>query len=196
MTLTRRQLVLRTGALSASVALPGLGLPPALAADDDPKTFDEDTIAKDVTDFFGSTTEGLAKVIEKAFKEQGKPNAYIKGEEAGAAITVGLRYGEGHLTMKSGGTGRVYWAGPSIGFDFGANAAKTYALIYKLPRVADIYQRFGGVDGSLYFIGGAGINYVRRGSIVVAPIRLGVGLRSGASVGYMHFRREKSWNPL
>lgn len=196
MTLTRRQLVLRTGALSAGVALPALRLTPALAADDEPKAFDEETIAKDVTEFFGSTTEGLAKVIEKAFKEQGKPNAYIKGEEASAAVTVGLRYGEGHLTMKSGGTGRVFWAGPSIGFDFGANVAKTFALVYKLPRVADIYQRFGGVDGSLYFIGGAGINYVRRGSVVVAPIRLGVGLRSGASVGYMHFRREKSWNPL
>ncbi|MGM9514983.1 DUF1134 domain-containing protein [Roseateles sp. DB2] len=188
----RREALQTLGTLGAGLLLPGL----ALAADKKEDTYDEDSILKAATDFFGSTTEGLAKVIEKAFKEQGRPNAYIKGEEAGAAITVGLRYGDGQLIMKGGGGGRVYWAGPSIGFDFGANASKVFTLCYHLPNSAAIYQRFPGVEGSLYYIGGAGINYQRLDGITLAPIRLGVGLRTGASVGYIHYRREKSYNPF
>jgi hypothetical protein len=168
----------------------------AFAADDEKGTYDQDSVLKEANAFFGNTTEGLAKVIEKAFKDQGRPNAYIKGEEVAGAISVGLRYGDGQLTMKSGGGARVFWAGPSIGFDLGGNASKVFVLVYHLPTVGDIFQRYPGVDGSLYYIGGAGINYQQRGSIVLAPIRLGVGLRTGASVGYMHYRREKSWNPL
>lgn len=187
----RRLLLTGFGASLGASALP------ALAADDeDDRTYDEDSILKAATDFFGSATEGLAKVIEKAFKEQGRPNAYVKGEEASAAITVGLRYGEGQLIMKGGGGARVYWAGPSIGFDLGANASKVFTLVYKLPRASAIYQRFPGVEGSLYYIGGAGINYQRLKGITLAPIRLGVGLRTGASVGYLHYRPNKSWNPF
>ena len=168
-----------------------------LASDnDDDSTYDRDSVLKEANEFFGNTTEGLAKVVEKAFKEQGRPNAYIKGQEVAGAISIGLRYGDGTLTMKSGGSAHVYWAGPSIGFDLGGNASKVFVLVYHLPSVDDIFQRFPGVDGSLYYIGGAGINYQQRGSVVLAPIRLGVGLRSGASVGYMHYRRDKSWNPL
>ena len=166
-----------------------------LGADSD-STYDQDSVLKEAEAFFGNTTEGLAKVIEKAFKDQGRPNAYIKGEEVAGAISVGLRYGDGQLTMKSGGASRVYWAGPSIGFDLGGNASKVFVLVYHLAKADDIFQRFPGVDGSLYYIGGAGLNYQQRGSIVLAPIRLGVGLRAGASVGYMHYRRDKSWNPL
>lgn len=186
------------GRLGGYAAL-GLALPLPAWAEDKPKddgTYDEDSVLKAATDFFGETTEGLAKVIEKAFKEQGRPNGYIKGEEAGAAITVGLRYGNGTLMMKRGGSAQVYWAGPSVGFDLGANASKVFTLVYKLPRIADIYQRFPGVDGSLYYIGGAGINYQRSKGVTLAPIRLGVGLRAGASVGYIHYRREKSINPF
>jgi hypothetical protein len=186
----RRQHLQQLAALAATSALP------ALAAEDKDGTYDEDSIVKAATEFFGQTTEGLAKVIEKAFKEQGRPNAYIKGEEAGAAITVGLRYGQGELLVKGGGVHKVFWAGPSIGFDLGANAAKVFTLVYKLPKPADIYQRFPGVDGSVYYIGGAGINYQRLKGITLAPIRLGVGLRAGASVGYVHYRREKSINPF
>ncbi len=185
----RRQHLQQLAALAAASALP------AVAADDD-ATYDEDSVLKAATEFFGQTTEGLAKVIEKAFKEQGRPNAYIKGQEAGAAITVGLRYGEGELRMKGGGASKVFWAGPSIGFDLGANASKVFTLVYKLPKASAIYQRFPGVDGSLYYIGGAGINYQRLNGITLAPIRLGVGLRAGASVGYIHYRREKSINPF
>ncbi len=190
--LDRREALQGLGSLGAGLLLPGL----AVANEKKEDTYDEDSILKAATDFFGSTTEGLAKVIEKAFKEQGRPNAYIKGEEAGAAITVGLRYGDGQLIMKSGGGARVYWAGPSIGFDFGANASKVFTLCYHLPNPGAIYQRFPGVEGSLYYIGGAGINYQRLNGITLAPIRLGVGLRTGASVGYIHYRREKSYNPF
>lgn len=186
----RRQHLQHLAALAAATALP------AGAADEDKdSTYDQDSILKAAADFFGQTTEGLAKVVEKAFKEQGRPNAYIKGEEASAAITVGVRYGEGELLMKGGGT-KVFWAGPSIGFDLGANASKVFTLVYRLPKASAIYQRFPGVDGSLYYIGGAGINYQRLNGITLAPIRLGVGLRAGASVGYIHYRREKSLNPF
>ncbi len=177
------------------VALLGLtlALPTAAATED---TYDQDSILKDATEFFGSTTEGLAKLVEKAFKEQGRPNGYIKGEEASGAIAVGLRYGDGELLMKNGGSKRVYWTGPSLGFDLGGNASKVFILVYHLPSVDRIFQRYPGVDGSFYYVGGAGINYQQRGAIVLAPIRLGVGLRAGASVGYMHYTPEKTWNPF
>lgn len=186
----RRELLLGAGAGLLTPVLP------AWAANDDDKTYDQDSVLHAATEFFGNTTEGLAKVIEKAFKEQGRPNAYIKGEEASGALTVGLRYGEGELVQKAGAGRKVYWAGPSIGFDAGGNASKVFTLIYKLPNVDALFQRFPGVDGSLYYIGGAGINYQRRDGITLAPIRLGVGLRAGASVGYVHYRREKSVNPF
>lgn len=186
----RRQLLARLGAGALATTLPAW----SLAADDD--TYDQESTLKAATAFFGSTTEGLAKVIEKAFREQGRPNGYLRGEEVSGAITVGLRYGEGELAMKSGATRKVYWAGPSIGLDLGANASKVFVLIYKLPDADAIFKRYPGVDGSLYYIGGAGINYQRLDGVTLAPIRLGVGLRTGASVGYVHYRREKSLNPI
>ena len=187
----RRQHLQHLAALAAASALPALAAP---EKDDD--TYDQESVLKAATDFFGETTEGLAKVIEKAFKDQGRPNAYIRGQEASGAVTVGLRYGDGELLMKGGGGAKVYWAGPSIGFDVGGNASKVFTLIYHLPKPSAIYQRFPGVDGSLYYIGGAGINYQRLKGITLAPIRLGVGLRAGASVGYIHYRRQKSINPF
>ena len=188
----RREVVGKLLAGSAVAAYPSL----LLAAESEEITYDKNTISHDVTEFFGSTTEGLATVIEKAFAEHGRPNGFVKGEEASAAVTVGVRYGNGTLTLKSGGSRKVYWSGPSIGFDLGANASKVFILVYHLKKVDDIFKRYAGVDGSLYYVGGAGINYQRRGSVVLAPIRLGVGLRAGASVGYMHYRRDKSWLPL
>jgi len=171
------------------------------AQNDSPKksesdTYDQDSVLKEAEAFFGRSTEGLAKVIEKAFKEQGRPNGYVKGEEAAGAVAVGLRYGNGTLVMKDGATRRVWWQGPSIGFDFGGNVAKVFVLVYHLPRTSAIFQRFPGVDGSLYWVAGAGINYQRRNGIVLAPIRLGVGLRAGASVGYMKYTARKTYNPF
>ena len=170
-----------------------------LAADTqkDEETYDQDSVIKDATEFFGKSTEGVAKVIEKAFKENGRPNGYIKGEEASAAIGIGLRYGNGTLHMKKDGKStKVYWQGPSIGFDVGANASKVFVLVYHLPKADSVFQRFPGVDGSLYYVAGAGINYQRRDGITLAPVRLGVGWRAGASVGYMHYTRHKTLNPL
>lgn len=173
---------------------------PAFALDKtkeaDRNTYDQDTVLKDAEKFFGHGTEGLAKVIEKAFKEHGRPNAYITGEEASGAVGVGLRYGDGTLKMKTGATRRVFWQGPSIGFDWGANASKVFVLVYHLPNTAKLFQRFPAVDGSFYYVGGVGINYQQRDDIILAPIRLGVGLRAGASIGYMHYSRSKTYNPF
>jgi hypothetical protein len=159
------------------------------------KTYDQDSVLQDAENFFGKNTEGLAKVIEKAFKDHGRPVGYIRGEEAAGAIGVGLRYGDGTLIMK-GGTRKVFWTGPSIGFDAGANLSKVFVLVYHLDKPGAIFQRFPGVDGSLYFIGGVGMNYQQRDRIVLAPIRLGVGLRAGASVGYMNYTPKKTYNPF
>ena len=164
------------------------------AAEED--TYDQDSIIQDATAFFGKGAAGLAGVIEKAFKDHGRPNGYIQGEEVSGAIGIGLRYGDGMLHLKSAGNTKVYWQGPSVGFDLGADAAKVFVLVYHLPSKAAIFQRYPGVDGSLYYVGGAGINYQQRDNVILAPIRLGVGLRSGASVGYMHYTRHKTYNPL
>lgn len=190
---TRRDWLIRAGAGSLALAVPALGI----AADvTDDSTYDEAGTLKAATDFFGQTTEGLANVVAKAFREQGRPNAFIRGEEVAAAITAGVRYGEGDLVMKSGQTRKVYWAGPSVGFDLGANASKVFVLVYKLPEVQAIFKRYPGVDGSLYYVGGVGLNYQRLDGVTLAPIRLGAGLRAGASVGYTHYRPQKSLNPL
>jgi hypothetical protein len=159
-------------------------------------TYDQETILQEAEKFFGSGAEGLGKVMEKAFKDHGRPNGYITGEEAGGAIAVGVRYGKGRLTLKSGASRQVYWQGPSIGFDLGANAAKVFVLVYNLPNPDALFQRYPGVDGSLYFVAGVGINYVQSGDTVLAPIRFGVGWRQGLNVGYMHLTREKSWIPF
>jgi hypothetical protein len=169
---------------------------PEAKKQDESKTYDKDSVLKDAESFFGKNTEGLAKVIEKAFADHGRPNGYIKGEEGSAALTVGLRYGDGTLVTKSMGSRRVYWTGPSIGFDAGANLSKVFILVYHLPSAGALFQRFPGVDGSLYFIGGVGMNYQRRNGIVLAPIRLGVGLRAGASVGYMNYTPKKTYVPF
>lgn len=179
----------------AVLALFWLGLAPAQAADDK-GTFDQDTVLREAKEFFGEATEGLAKAVEKAFKEHGRPNGYIKGDEVSAAITVGLSYGKGDLTLKNGQSTRVYWQGPSLGFDLGINASKVFTLVYNLPDKDAIFQRYPGVDGSLYFVAGVGMNYQQRGDTVLAPIRLGVGWRTGASVGYMHYTRSRSYFPL
>ena len=166
---------------------------PVLAEDD---TYEEDTIIDEAANFFGEGAEGLGEVIEKIFKEQGRPNAYIKGTEASGAIVVGARYGDGDLISKGGGTTKVYWTGPSVGFDAGGNLSKVFVLVYNLPNHDAIFQRFPAVDGSFYYIGGVGANYHQVDNIILAPIRLGVGFRAGVNIGYMSYSREKTWNPF
>jgi hypothetical protein len=159
-------------------------------------TYSENEILDKAKGLFGATTKGLAKAIEKVFADQGRPNAYIIGEEASGAIGIGVRYGEGTLNRKTGTARQVYWQGPTIGFDFGADASKMFILIYHLPDVNSLFQRFPAIDGSFYFIAGLGVNYQQSGQIIQAPIRTGVGLRAGVNVGYMHYTRKFSWIPL
>ena len=146
--------------------------------------------------FFGTISTGLAKVIEYAFQRAGRPTGYILGEEAGGAFIAGVRYGEGWLHTKSGERYKVYWQGPSIGYDFGAEGSKTMILVYNLYDPSDIYNRFAGVDGSAYLVGGVGITFQAHNDIRLAPIRAGVGLRFGANVGYLHYTRRPSWLPF
>jgi hypothetical protein len=163
-------------------------------AEDD--TYEEDTILKEADAFFGGGAEGLADVIEKIFEDMGRPNAYIKGQEASGAIVIGARYGDGTLVRKAGGSTKVHWTGPTIGFDAGGNLSKVFVLIYNLPNTEAIFQRFPAIDGSFYFIGGIGANYHQVDDLVLAPMRFGAGFRAGVNIGYMHYRREKSWNPF
>jgi hypothetical protein len=146
--------------------------------------------------FFGSVSKGLASVVEYAFKKQGRPNGYILGQDAGGAFVAGLRYGEGTLYTKDAGAHKVYWQGPSIGWDAGAEGSKVMMLVYNLHDPQEIYQRFGGVDGSAYLVGGVGMTFQQNREVIVAPIRSGVGLRFGANIGYLKYTRRPTWNPF
>lgn len=169
-------------------------VPQAQAEESD--TYSKREIHEVASDFFGDTSEGLAKAIEHVFEDKGEPNAYIMGEEGSGAIGVGLRYGKGRLYKKNFDGMKVYWQGPSVGFDLGANASKVFVLVYNLGERRDIFQRFPGVDGSLYFVAGFGVNYQQSGDIILAPIRTGVGLRAGANIGYLHYTKKKSFIPF
>ena len=146
--------------------------------------------------FFGGVSRGLAQVLEKAFSQWGQPNGYILGEEASGAFVVGLRYGEGTLYTKNAGDLRVFWQGPSVGFDTGGEGARTMMLIYNLPDTRAIYERFAGIDGSAYFIGGFGMTALTASGVVLVPIRSGVGFRLGANIGYLKFTPRSTWNPF
>lgn len=160
------------------------------------QTYEKSEIEAAVTDFLGVTAEAAGTAVEKIFAQYGKPNAYIKGEEASAAIWIGARYGKGELHMKSGLNQPIYWQGPSVGWDIGGNGAKCFTLVYNLPSADYIYRRFPGVEGSAYFIGGIGINYQRDETVTLAPMRAGVGLRLGANVGYLSYSRQRHILPL
>ena len=146
--------------------------------------------------FFGTVSRGLAEIVEKACSLWGLPNGYVLGQEAGGAFWVGVRYGEGGLYTKNAGDLRVFWQGPSLGLDFGGEGARTMMLIYGLPATGAIYQRFVGIDGSAYFVGGLGMTALTANNMVVVPIRTGVGLRLGANVGYLKFTPASTWNPF
>jgi hypothetical protein len=158
--------------------------------------FSADEIVDAGQHFFSSISRGLASVIEKAVSRWGLPNGYILGEEAGGAFIGGLRYGNGKLYTKNAGDTRVYWQGPTVGFDAGADGARTMMLVYNLPRTEAIFERFGGVDGSAYLVGGFGMTALVVNDIAVVPIRSGVGFRLGANVGYLKFTPSPTWNPF
>jgi hypothetical protein len=146
--------------------------------------------------FFGGVSRGLATIVEKAVSQWGLPNGYVLGEEAGGAFVGGLRYGDGTLYTKNAGDVRVFWQGPTLGFDAGADGARTMMLVYNLPRTAAIFDRFGGIDGSAYFIGGFGMTALTANNVILVPIRSGVGLRLGANLGYLKFTERPTWNPF
>ena len=165
---------------------------------DDPRggTYSQHEVVNTGHRFFGSISEGLAKAVERIFRSQGRPNGYILGEDAGGAFIAGLRYGEGTLFTKDVGNHRVYWQGPSLGYDFGGEGSKTMVLVYNLRDPADMYTRFGGVQGSAYLIGGVSVQFQTHEHVTLAVIRSGVGLRLGANVGYLKYTRSPTWNPF
>jgi hypothetical protein len=146
--------------------------------------------------FFGNVSSGLASAIEWAFQKAGRPNGYILGQDAGGAIVAGLRYGEGVMHTKDAGDHKVFWQGPSIGYDMGAEGNKVMVLVYNLRDPSDIYGRFGGVEGAAYLVGGVGVQLEKSDHVTLAPIRAGVGLRLGANVGYLKYTRQPTWNPF
>jgi hypothetical protein len=146
--------------------------------------------------FFGTVSRGLATVIETAVSQWGQPNGYVLGEEAGGAFFGGLRYGEGMLYTKNAGDLKVFWQGPTLGWDIGGEGARTMMLVYNLPATQAIYQRFAGIDGSAYFVGGFGMTALTANDVVLVPIRSGVGLRLGANLGYLKFTPVSTWNPF
>jgi hypothetical protein len=163
----------------------------------DDGSYSKNEVVNAATRFFGGAAEGVATVVEKAFRDHGRPNAYIMGDEASGAIGVGLRYGQGKLVRKGSGSGKwLYWQGPSLGFDLGGNASKVFMLVYNLGPTDEIFQRFPGVEGSYYFVAGVGMHYMQSGRMVLAPMRTGVGLRAGVNMNYIHITREKSFNPF
>jgi hypothetical protein len=169
---------------------------PSYPAQTRAEAYSRDELVNKVSDFFGVTAEAAGAVITKVFKDNGNPTGYIAGEEGSAAITVGLRYGKGLLYMKNRRPETVYWQGPSIGWDLGGNASRTFTLCYGLQRPDEIYQRFPGVEGTAYLVGGMGVNYQRSDDITLAPIRAGVGLRLGANLGYLAYSRKRHILPF
>ena len=145
---------------------------------------------------FGRAAKEVAGVVEYAFQRHGQPNGYIVGEEGAGAIIGGLRYGEGTLFMKNGLRKKIYWQGPSIGWDFGGNGSRVLVLVYGLKSPNDIYDRFGGVEGTAYVIGGLGVNFQQAGHVKLAPIRTGVGMRLGVNAGYLKYSPNPTWNPF
>lgn len=190
--------ILNLALAAIAAAAFALAAPAASAAqNNDNDTYSRNEIVQAVSDFFGVTTEAAAKAVEYVFRKHGRPNGYIVGSEGSGAVVIGVRYGEGDLYFKHRRRGvKVYWQGPSVGFDVGANASKCFTLVYNLPNEEKLFQRYPGVEGTYYFIAGIGINYQQSGRTILAPMRTGVGVRAGVNAGYLSYSRERSWVPL
>jgi hypothetical protein len=180
-------------AFAFTLALTPVSAPAAGSVGD---TFSADELVETGGEFFGSIAQGLASVVEKAVSQFGLPNGYILGEEASGAAFIGARYGQGTLYTRNQGDYPLFWQGPSVGFDFGGDGSKVMMLVYSLKATNDIFNRFPGVDGSAYIVGGLGMTVMKMGDVVVIPIRSGVGLRAGVNVGYLKFTQEATWNPF
>lgn len=191
---SRRDLFLGLAVLPVWSAVEGAGSP--AGAEQVPSRFSTAELVDNGHRFFGTISRGLAQVVEEACRRWGQPNGYVLGQEAGGAFIGGLRYGQGTMYTRNAGDLRVFWQGPSIGFDMGGDGDRTMMLVYNLPSTQAIYRRFGGLDGSAYFLGGFGFTALMDGNVVVVPIRSGVGARLGVSLSYLKFTPESTWNPF
>ena len=187
--ISRRDIVLGGAALAACSPIAG-------ARADAPQQFPIDEVVANGHKFFGAVSRGLAEAVQEAARRWGLPNGYVLGQEASAAFVGGLRYGEGKLYTRNAGDLPVFWQGPSLGFDAGADGDRTMMLVYNLPAVDGVFRRYGGVDGSAYFVGGFGFTALTADGIVVVPIRSGVGARLGINVSYLKFTPHSTWNPF
>lgn len=160
------------------------------------ETFTPEEIMTKGHETFGKASRGIAQAVEYVFQSQGQPTAYIVGEEGSGAFVGGLRYGEGTVYYKNGTEQRIFWQGPSVGWDFGGNGSRTLVLVYGSTDPEDLHDRFGGVEGTAYLVGGVGVNFQRRDGITLAPIRTGVGARLGANIGYLKYSPTPTWNPF
>lgn len=197
LTNVRRRAVLRH-LLSAGLLVSGLATAaPAMAQQQQqPQNYSTGELVSRGHSFFGTVSRGLALSIEKAVSQWGQPNGYILGQEGSGAFVGGLRYGEGVLYTRNAGDMKVYWQGPSVGWDFGGDGARTMILVYNLRSVDDVFRRFGGISGSAYVVAGFGMTALGADGIVVVPIRSGVGVRIGANLGYLKFTPQPTWNPF
>jgi hypothetical protein len=187
--------------LGAAAGFMSFATVPALAQDSTGSTgrlgaFKAGEVVQQGHQFFGTVSRSLATLIEQANARWGRPNGYILGEEAGGAILGGAQYGEGLLYTRDSGQHKVFWQGPSFGLDFGADGSRSMMLIYRLASVGGIYQRFGGVQGSAYVVGGFGMTALAAGETILVPIKSGVGARLGINVGYLKFTQQPTWNPF
>ena len=160
------------------------------------ETFGPDEVVRAGSRFFGTVSSGLAKVVQEAFSRWGQPNGYVLGQQLSGAFVVGVRYGDGTLYTRNAGDRRAFWQGPSVGFDWGGDGARTMTLVYNLPSTGAIYQRFAGINGSAYIVGGFGMTALTANNIVLVPIRSGIGLRLGANIGYLKYTPRATWNPF
>jgi len=195
---TRREMTLTLAALAAGI--PVLRASGVLAdpgpSNGRPGEFSSNELVANGHRFFGSVSRGLAEIVEAATKRWGKPNGYVLGQEAGGAFIGGLRYGEGVMYTRNAGDLKVFWQGPSLGFDAGADGDRTMMLVYNLPSTGAIFRRFGGVDGSAYLVGGFGMTALVNDDVYVVPIRSGIGARLGLNVSYLKFTQTSTWNPF
>ena len=195
---TRREMALKLVALAASIPLFRAG---DVLADPDPASgrpgeYSPEEIINNGHRFFGSVSRAFAEIVEAATKRWGKPNGYVLGQEAGGAFIGGLRYGEGVMYTRNAGDLKVFWQGPSLGFDAGADGDRTMMLVYNLSSTGAIFRRFGGVDGSAYLVGGFGMTALVNDDVYVVPIRSGIGARLGLNVSYLKFTPSSTWNPF
>ena len=159
-------------------------------------TYSADEMVNKGSAFFGSVAQGMASLVERAISQYGLPNGYILGEEGGGAVFAGARYGQGTMYTRNAGDLGIYWQGPTIGLDFGGDGSKVMMLVYNLPDVNSVYGRYPGVDGSAYVVGGLGMTVIKRDTVVIVPIRSGIGARLGINVGYLKFTQDATWNPF